>query len=159
MVAKGQGNMLHIIVGVLVVSTLALFLFVLQTTTTTEQIDTFTRRQQAFMAEIHLTNLVDSTYVTDDNTYIPMHTAISRLCDFDQMDTKTWMDNEHAKEYIESYLNETIETSYRLEMEEGHCPEFERGNMTDQRISRSRDVMVNIPQPEKTEIKLTLPLE
>ncbi len=159
MAVKGQANLMHIVVGVLVVSSLTLFLFVLRTTTTTDQIDTFTRRQRAFIAEVHLTNLKEATYVPDEDTYIPMFTALGRLCDFEDDKTVSWMDNDHAEEYIESYLNKTIETDYMLEIGGSSCPKFERGEITENRISISRDIMIKIPQTEQTRITLTLPLE
>lgn len=156
---KGQGSLLHIIIGVLIVSSVALFLFILQTGTTTDLMDDFSRRRESFNNQIHLTNFMDATYVTEDGDKLGMLMVYRYLCSYSTPQTLSPIDNDEAEEFIERYFNHTLEGPYKLEADHNDCPVISRGELDGDVISSSISMILSdAPNPTTTDITLSVPM-
>lgn len=115
---KGQGSVMQVMVGVLVVSVLLLFLFIVRTNTSQESISALGETAQTFRSRVVLNNLDAMTIKTHTGEKLELGEALSYTCSFSSGSGPEFIDNSHIENIVEEYLNQEFgEENYVLQVE------------------------------------------
>ncbi len=119
MTRTGQGASLQVMFGVIIVTALSLFLFVTQTSTTTQNVETFIESASGFQARALLLPLYDISYMVPAEENEELATVLSYGCEYgDQARRHRYVLSEsdqivfEPERYLERILNRTVTGSY-----------------------------------------------
>ena len=115
---KGQGSVMQVMVGVLVVSVLLLFLFVIQANTTQESISAVGQSSQTFRSGLLLSNIDSMTIRTHTGNRMELGEALSYACSYSSANTPDFIDNSNIRDKLRTYLDSYIGSgNYVLEID------------------------------------------
>ena len=115
---KGQGSVMQVMVGVLVVSVLLLFLFVIRANTTQESISAVGRSSQTFRSGLLLSNIDSMTIKTHTGNKMELGEALSYTCSYSSANTPDFIDNSNIRDMLKTYLDNYLGSeNYVLEIE------------------------------------------
>jgi len=115
---KGQGSVMQVMVGVLVVSVLLLFLFVIRANTTRESISAVGRSSQTFRSGLLLSNIDSMTIKTHTGNKMELGEALSYTCSYSSANTPDFIDNSNIRDMLKTYLDNYLGSgNYVLEIE------------------------------------------
>ena len=154
-VEKAQGNLLHIVIGVLIIASLTMFLFSLQTTHTVEETERYATSQRMFTARLYMSTLSDATYVTEDDERYDLFRTWAEYCFSSELPYPK--EREHVNNYIQEYINNTIDTNYSIRFDDHHGCNFKNGELPQEVISVSRNVALHRNPDQIKKIVLEIP--
>lgn len=109
---------MQVMVGVLIVSVLLLFLFIIRTNTTQENISSMGRNEKTFRSRLILHNIDSMTIRTHTGRKMELGEALSYACSYTEGTGPDFIDNQNIEDLLERYLNQYFgEDNYVLETE------------------------------------------
>lgn len=127
---KGQASSIYTYIGVFLVAVFALFLFVTQSGNQAQNLRTMVTTDTSLNSQLRLRGLFTRSYPVAYGENMKISTAISYACLYGKKNDDRAFTISKPREiviaperFLESYLNETISSDYRMEIDCGPTSE------------------------------------
>lgn len=127
---KGQASSIYTLLGVLLTAIFALFLFVTQSGNQAQNLETMVTTDTSLNSQLRLRGLFTRTYPVAYGEDMKISTAISYACLYGKENDDRAFTVSPPREvivaperFLESYLNKTISSDYRMEIDCGPTSE------------------------------------
>jgi len=161
---KGQATSMYTLIGVLLVSVFALFLFVTESGNQAENLETLITTDASYNAQLELRNLYERTIPVPREENIQMIDLITYGCKYGNKSNRFEFTfsreqkiNVKAEERIEKHLNNSLGSNYRMEV---NCEKNGRKMVMGTKIPEDADkiiaseVQIPLPSGNKTDMRL-----
>lgn len=163
MASKGQASSMYTLLGVLLVSVFALFLFVTQSGNQAENLETLIVADVSFNSETTLRNLYSQSVPLPDGKEMSMTKAITYGCSYGNASeghsfslSKQEKTIVNTEEFLENYLNKSLGSNYRFTVECNQTNSITVGEEIPENPDNivSSTAEIPLPQENKTEAML-----